>query len=527
LGRKKNRHYRWELTLRVENKQPRHCPELIIEPRKGSDLLATVIEVLVKLRCQEELTSICTGWSRHDEVGKVDFYVTRETIGPLWTAIKAAKTQRISTVYLLPDQIQASALVDLRPAKEPVTSADPSSTGFSAAEQQQLSEILRWIAKWRAAGLQSMTSNLGVTSTVASRLLAASCERGLTEAVSFKQEDQLYRLTGEGARLAGMDGNPGLRIVRRTLDYFSRRARVAAILASRSDDYEGWAYEVVNPSDLGDDGPVVEVDCGGAMRPSHADILMKPCIGGLRRAIAVVLVTDYQWPCESLCEAWYSSKSVERVVFYAISAVLADLEEIIATAGMADKLKVVPMPLSDHAQGERERAIDEQLSCQRRERFERRREAQRQSWAKRCPEFSELTDQEWTALDPILAPGGPSSPRLWCGVAIDADRDVVDTILLAQKLGRDVRDMKATDGYAAGPSCLRRIDEWQRAGVWTTAWRMLAEIAPARGLPAELNAVRKVSRTIEPRGLFTDPSYSRILRGDLRLWEAAYLSGTG
>jgi transposase len=500
LGRNYKRQYLCEIKIYTNGKCLRHCPDLVVVyPESDEKRLPTVIEVLVTSRSEEELMSICKGWRDHENVGEVQLYATSSTIGAVWNAVRRTGTQSSTTVYTLPEPLEARALLELKPDVEPVVCVDQSTmpnapSALNEDEELQLSKIIGWIGTWKAAGARAIAAKFKLTLEEALRLLEIGCARNLIQSKRLLQEDPIYHLTSKGARLTGV--NEGFVMVRRNMAYLSRRAHVAAILSRGNHTDEELSYQVINPRCLTDEAPKVQVDVGGTVRPWEADVLITPRTELKQPSVAAVLITDYQprHTLASLCKGWHSHAGVRRVAFYTISGVLGDLEHVIADAGLGAKLKAVPMPLSDYEKAEiRRQASNEAQSnrVQEHQKAQEEREGERRRWAHGFSQFCELTDEEWAVMDPILLPGRPVKPRQWRGMTVNDDREVINAILLCDHVGRNLRCMRITAGYASGPKCFERIEQWLEAEVWNLAWEKLVEISPSRELKKEFALLGK------------------------------------
>ena len=78
----------------------------------------------------------------------------------------------------------------------------------------------------------------------------------------------------------------------------------------------------------------------------------------------------------------------------------------------------------------------------------------------------ELTDNEWTAIKPML----PNKPR---GVPRVNDRRVLNGIFWVLRSGAPWRDLPVNFGPYT--TCYNRFARWRRAGVWAKLMSALAE----------------------------------------------------
>jgi transposase len=85
----------------------------------------------------------------------------------------------------------------------------------------------------------------------------------------------------------------------------------------------------------------------------------------------------------------------------------------------------------------------------------------------------ELTDDEWTAIKPML----PNKPR---GVPRVNDRRVLNGIFCVLRSGAPWRDL------APYTTCYNRFVRWRRAGVWARIMRALAGAHDTAMVPASL-----------------------------------------
>jgi transposase len=86
----------------------------------------------------------------------------------------------------------------------------------------------------------------------------------------------------------------------------------------------------------------------------------------------------------------------------------------------------------------------------------------------------ELTDDEWTRLEPLLPPAKPplGKPNL-------PHRIVLNGILWRSRTGAPWRDLPAR--YGKWQTVYSRFRRWQRAGVWDRILAALQAAADARG----------------------------------------------
>jgi transposase len=83
-----------------------------------------------------------------------------------------------------------------------------------------------------------------------------------------------------------------------------------------------------------------------------------------------------------------------------------------------------------------------------------------------------LTDELWQRVQPYLPPT-PLRRRVPGPRPID-DRPVLAGILFVLKSGLPWEELPAEMGAGSGMTCLRRLRQWQRKGVWDRIRRALA-----------------------------------------------------
>jgi transposase len=74
-----------------------------------------------------------------------------------------------------------------------------------------------------------------------------------------------------------------------------------------------------------------------------------------------------------------------------------------------------------------------------------------------------LTDDIWNRIAPCLPKRPPRAKR---GRPALSDRDALAGILFVLRTGIAWEDLPIELGYGCGTTCLRRLREWQRSGVW-------------------------------------------------------------
>lgn len=93
----------------------------------------------------------------------------------------------------------------------------------------------------------------------------------------------------------------------------------------------------------------------------------------------------------------------------------------------------------------------------------------------------ELTDHEWTAIEPML----PNKPR---GVARVNDRRVLNGIFWVLRSGAPWRDLP--DSFGPYTTCYNRFVRWRRAGVWGKIMDALARAHDAAVQMIDTSIVR-------------------------------------
>jgi transposase len=74
-----------------------------------------------------------------------------------------------------------------------------------------------------------------------------------------------------------------------------------------------------------------------------------------------------------------------------------------------------------------------------------------------------IPDEIWQMIGPLL-PKRPTHPH--GGRPVIADRDVLTGIVFLLKTNLSWEDLPTEMGCGCGMTCLRRLREWQQAGVW-------------------------------------------------------------
>ena len=88
-----------------------------------------------------------------------------------------------------------------------------------------------------------------------------------------------------------------------------------------------------------------------------------------------------------------------------------------------------------------------------------------------------LSDDLWKRLEPLIPRSKASRSVQFAGRKPSEPRRVVTGILFVLRTGIPWRWLPATSDFPSGYTCLRRLRQWQRAGVWQRVFeRLLAEL---------------------------------------------------
>ena len=88
----------------------------------------------------------------------------------------------------------------------------------------------------------------------------------------------------------------------------------------------------------------------------------------------------------------------------------------------------------------------------------------------------EVTEAQWAKIEPLLTKP-PRSPK--GGRRRLPDREVFEGILWVLRSGARWKDLPR--GYPSFSTCWRRLQEWQEADVWLSAWRTFLGQLDAQG----------------------------------------------
>ena len=91
----------------------------------------------------------------------------------------------------------------------------------------------------------------------------------------------------------------------------------------------------------------------------------------------------------------------------------------------------------------------------------------------------EVSDELWELVEPLL----PAKERRWRypGRKRLPDREALSGILFVLHTGIPWMHLPKELGYGSGYTCWRRLDEWQRAGVWERLHALLLARLRAAG----------------------------------------------
>jgi len=83
-----------------------------------------------------------------------------------------------------------------------------------------------------------------------------------------------------------------------------------------------------------------------------------------------------------------------------------------------------------------------------------------------------IDDELWALIEPLLPPPKPRRKR-YPGRLPVSNRAALDGILFVFKTGIRWCDLSTKLGFGSGPTCWRRLRDWQKAGVWSTLHELL------------------------------------------------------
>jgi transposase len=108
-----------------------------------------------------------------------------------------------------------------------------------------------------------------------------------------------------------------------------------------------------------------------------------------------------------------------------------------------------------------------------------------------------VSDELWELIEPLLPRKERSRPG---GRSRHPDRQTLSGILFVLHTGIAWRHLPAELGFGSGVTCWRRLDEWQRAGVWEKLHGLLLERLRAAGHIEWARAVVDSSHVQAKRG---------------------------
>ena len=108
-----------------------------------------------------------------------------------------------------------------------------------------------------------------------------------------------------------------------------------------------------------------------------------------------------------------------------------------------------------------------------------------------------VSDELWELIEPLLPKKERSRPGGRCR---HPDRQTLSGILFVLHTGIAWRHLPAELGFGSGVTCWRRLDEWQRAGVWVKLHGLLLERLRAAGQIEWTRAVVDSSHIQAKRG---------------------------
>jgi transposase len=108
-----------------------------------------------------------------------------------------------------------------------------------------------------------------------------------------------------------------------------------------------------------------------------------------------------------------------------------------------------------------------------------------------------VSDELWELIAPLLPKKERSRPG---GRSRHPDRATLSGILFVLQTGIAWRHLPAELGFGSGVTCWRRLDEWQRAGVWEQLHKLLLVRLRAAGQIEWARAVVDSSHVQAKRG---------------------------
>jgi transposase len=113
-----------------------------------------------------------------------------------------------------------------------------------------------------------------------------------------------------------------------------------------------------------------------------------------------------------------------------------------------------------------------------------------------------IDDHLWTLVEPLL-PGQISSSRRGPGRKPTADRVALNGIIFVLKLGIPWNRLPQECGFATGAICRRRLEFWQRNGIWPPIYNAIVAELYRRG---DCNTARAIADSLSIRARLGEPS---------------------
>ena len=98
-----------------------------------------------------------------------------------------------------------------------------------------------------------------------------------------------------------------------------------------------------------------------------------------------------------------------------------------------------------------------------------------------------VSDGLWERIEPLLPRPVPANPR-YPGRKRIPDRQVLCGILFVLHTGIQWEFLPQELGFGSGMTCWRRLEEWNRAGVWQKLHEVLLAELVAKGLADAYNS---------------------------------------
>ncbi len=114
-----------------------------------------------------------------------------------------------------------------------------------------------------------------------------------------------------------------------------------------------------------------------------------------------------------------------------------------------------------------------------------------------------IDDELWALIEPLLPLPKPRRKK-YPGRLPVSNRAALNGILFVFKTGMRWCDLSTKLGFGSGPTCWRRLRDWQRAGVWSALHALL--LAKLR-IPANVTADSVI---------VTDCAWNGVTRSDCR-----------